>query len=183
MRLSMPFTPLWIVDVKGADPYILGLMGTASTLVSILLQIPAGRLADKIGRKRTFYLFRPFVYLGTLLLVLAPKPEFLVLVGVLGYIGMAGGMGGLSGVSFIPFITMNFEMVPEEKRGRWLGILGFFGIISFPISILGGFMWQQGMRLEVLLLPILLEVFIAIPLLMTIPDTLKRVDINEIKKA
>lgn len=174
MRLSMPFTPLWIVDVKGADPYILGLMGMASTLVSILLQIPAGRLADKIGRKRTFYIFRPFVYLGTLLLVLAPRPEYLVFVGFLGYIGMAGGMGGLSGVSFIPFITMNFEMVPEEKRGRWLGILGFFGIVSFPISILGGFMWQQGMMLEVLILPIILEVFIAIPLLITIPDTLKR---------
>jgi MFS family permease len=182
MRLAMPFTPLWIVNVKGADPYILGLMGMASTLVSILLQIPAGRLADKIGRKRAFYIFRPFVYLGTLLLVLAPRPEYLVLVGVLGYIGMAGGGGGLSGVSFIPFITMNFEMVPEEKRGRWLGILGFFGIISFPISILGGFMWQQGMMMEVLLIPIILEIFIAIPLLITIPDTLERMDVNGTKK-
>jgi MFS family permease len=178
MRLSLPFTPLWIVNEKGADPYLLGIMGTAGMLVAILLQIPAGRLADKIGRKRVFYLFRPFAYVGTLLLVFAPRVEYLIVVGILGYIGLAGGGGGLSGVSFIPFVTMNFEMVPEEKRGRWLGILGFFNILSFPVSILGGFMWQQGLMVEVLLLPILLEVLIAIPVLRTVPDTLGRTTVS-----
>jgi len=178
MRLSMPFTPLWMVNEKGADPYILGIMGIVGTLVPVLLQIPAGRLADKIGRKRAFYLFRPFVYLGTLLLILAPGPEHLILVGILGSIGLAGG-GGLDGVSFIPFITMNFEMVQEEKRGRWLGLLGFFNILSFPISIIGGVMWQQGLMIEVLLLPILLEVLIAIPILSTVPDTLGRAGIKK----
>jgi MFS family permease len=177
MRLSLPFTPLWIVNVKGADPYILGVMGTASTLMAILLQLPAGRLADKIGRKRAFYVFRPFAYLGTILLVLAPRPEYLVIVGLLGYIGLAGGGGGLGGVSFVPFITMNFEMVPEAKRGRWLGILGFFNILSFPASVLGGVLWQQGLMIEVLLLPIVLEVVIALPLLRTIPDTLGRTEV------
>lgn len=176
LRLSLPFIPLWIVNEKGANPYMLGLMGTAGIIVAILLQIPAGKLADKIGRKRAFYLFRPFAYLGTLLLVFAPRVEYLIVVGILGYIGLAGGGGGLSGVSFIPFITMNFEMVSEEKRGRWLGILGFFNILSFPISILGGLMWQQGMMVEVLLLPILLEVLIAIPILRTVPDTLDQTE-------
>ncbi len=179
MRLSLPFTPLWIVNVKGADPYILGAMGAASTLMAILLQIPAGRLADKVGRKRAFYIFRPFAYLGTLLLVVAPQPEYLIIVGLLGYIGLAGGGGGLGGVSSIPFITMNFEMVPEEKRGRWLGVLGFFNILSFPTSILGGVMWQQGLMIEVLLLPIVLEVFIALPVLRSIPDTLGRTEVKQ----
>lgn len=177
MRLAMPFAPLWIVEVKGADPYILGLMGLGNTLIGLLLQLPVGRLADRIGRKRAFYLFRPFVYLGTLLLVFAPGPEYLIIVGMLGYIGLVGGGGGggLGGVSFIPFITMNFELVPEEKRGRWLGLLGFFGILSFPVSIIGGFMWQQGLMMEVLLIPIVLDV-IAIPILRTVPDTLVRRD-------
>jgi MFS family permease len=175
MRLAMPFTPLWIVDVKGADPYILGLMGLGNTLVGLLLQLPVGRLADRIGRKRAFYLFRPFVYIGTLLLVFTPKTEYLIIVGMLGYIGLVGGGGGggLGGVSFVPLITMNFELVSEEKRGRWLGILGFFGIVSFPISIIGGFMWYQGFMMEVLLIPIVLDV-IAILLMRTIPDTLVR---------
>jgi MFS family permease len=173
MRLAMPFAPLWIVDIKGADPYILGLMGLGSTLVGLLLQLPVGRLADRIGRKRAFYLFRPFVYLGTLLMVFTPEPEYLIIVGMLGYIGLVGGGGGggLGGVSFIPFITMNFELVPEEKRGRWLGVLGFFGILSFPVSIIGGFMWQHGLMIEVLLIPILLDI-IALPIMRTVPDTL-----------
>lgn len=175
MRLAMPFTPLWIVDVKGADPYILGLMGLGNTLVGLLLQLPVGRLADRIGRKRAFYLFRPFVYIGTLLLVFTPKPEYLIIVGMLGYIGLVGGGGGggLGGVSFVPLITMNFELVSEEKRGRWLGLLGFFGIVSFPISIIGGFMWYQGLMMEVLLFPIVLDV-IAILMMRTIPDTVVR---------
>ena len=171
MRLALPFVPLWIVNVKGADPYLLGLMGTAGTVVSLVLQLPVGRLADKIGRKRAFYLFRPFVYLGTLLLVFAPSPEYLVLVGIFGYFGLQGGGGSLSGVSFIPFITMNFELVPEPKRGRWLGITGFFNILSFPASVIGGTLWTQGYMMEVLLLPIFLEIFIIIPLMRTIPDT------------
>ena len=177
MRLTIPFTPLWIVNVKGADPYILGAMGSAGMVVSMLLQIPVGKLAARaraIGRKKAFYLFHPFAYLGTLLLIVAPSPEYLILVGILGCIGLAGAGGGevgLGGVSFIPFITMNFEMVPEEKRGRWLGILGFFQILSFPISILGGIMWEEGLMIQVLILPILLEVLIAMPILSTIPDT------------
>ena len=175
LRLAMPFTPLWIVDVKGADPYILGLMGLGNTIVGLMMQLPAGRLADRIGRKRTFYLFRPFIYAGTLLMVFAPSPEYLIIVGMLGYIGLVGGGGGggLGGVSFIPFITMNFELVPEAKRGRWLGLVGFFNILSFPISIIGGVMWQQGFMREVLLSSIALDL-IAIPIIRTVPDTLAR---------
>jgi MFS family permease len=109
--------------------------------------------------------------MGTLLLVFAPSPEYLVLVGILGYFGLQGGGGSLSGVSFIPFITMNFELVPEAKRGRWLGITGFFNILSFPASVIGGVLWTQGFMMEVLLLPIFLEIFIALPIIRTIPDT------------
>jgi len=172
--LAMTFVPLWMVNVKGADPYILGAVGTLGRLVSIFLQVPAGRLADKIGRKKVFYLFCPFTYLGTLLLIAAPNPEYLILVGFLGAIGVGGPSGGLGGVSFVSFVTMGFEMVPEKKRGRWVGISGLLNILSFPASILGGIMWQQGLMMEVLLLPILLEVLIAIPILSTVPDTLRR---------
>jgi hypothetical protein len=69
---------------------------------------------------------------------------------------------------------MNFEMVPEAKRGRWLGLMGFFSIICVPASIVAGIMWQQGRMIEVLLLPLLAELLIAIPILTTIPDTLGR---------
>ncbi|MCW4035662.1 MAG: MFS transporter [Candidatus Bathyarchaeota archaeon] len=171
VSVAMPFVPLWMVNVKGADPYILGVMGTVSAIISSLLQIPAGRLADKIGRKRVFFLLRPVTYLGTLLMILAPRPEYLIVVGLLGAVGMRGGAGG---VSFTPFITMHWEMVPGEKRGRWFGIEGLMSIMSIPATLLGGILWQYGFMTETLLLPIILEALFVIPILITVPDTLGR---------
>ncbi|MCK5604794.1 MFS transporter [Candidatus Pacearchaeota archaeon] len=173
MGLATSFVSLWVVNVKEADPYILGVMGTASMITSMILQIPVARLSDKIGRKRAYYILRPFTFLGTILLIMAPNPQYLILVGILGSVGITG-QGGIGGVSFIPFITMEHEMVPAEKRGRWQGLLGTFGLLSFPASILGGIMWQQGLMIEVILIPILLEVLTIMPILSTIPDTLGR---------
>lgn len=44
------------MSVRGANPYVSGAMGTAGMIVSILLQILAGRLAGKIGRKKSLLL-------------------------------------------------------------------------------------------------------------------------------
>jgi len=169
--IASPFIPLWMVNVKGADPYILGIIGTAGQLTSALLQIPMGRLADKIGRKKTFLLLTPFSYLGTILLILAPSPDLLIGVGILGVSG-AMMMGGIGGVSFIPYITMYWETVPAEKMGRWFGFTGIFAVMALPASILGGLMWQSGLTELVLLMPVLLEALITIPILTRIPDTL-----------
>jgi len=171
--VAFPFIPLWMVNVKGADPYILGAIGTAGMVTSALLQIPTGRLADKIGRKKAFLLLAPFSYLGTILLIQAPSPQFLIAVGVLGAAGSMM-MGGIGGVSFIPFITMFWETVPAEKMGRWFGLTGALNIFALPASILGGLMWQAGLAELVLFIPVLIEALTVIPILMRIPDTLGR---------
>ena len=108
------------------------------------------------------------------MLILAPRPEYLILVGLLGAVGLVGG--GAGGVSSTPFITMHWEMVPREKRGRWFGIEGLMTGSTIPATIIGGILWQYGFMREVLLLPILLEVLVVIPLMITVPDTLKRND-------
>jgi MFS family permease len=171
--VSGPFVPLWMVEVKGATPYILGLMGTISSTISVFLPVLAGRLADRIGRKRAYYLLSPFSYLGTILLIVAPKAEYLMLYGLLEGIGQA---------SFIPFVTMHWEMVPEEKRGRWYGIEGFINIFAIPAALLGGILWQQGFMKEVLFLPIMLQLLVAIPIMITVPETLKRDDTGRSKE-
>jgi len=173
MSISAPFIPLWMVSVKGADSYLLGIIGTVGTVMSALLQIPTGRLADKIGRKKSFLLLCPFSYLGTILLILAPSSEYLIAVGILGATG-AMMMGGIGSVSFIPFITMFWESVPADRRGRWFGFTGIFSIFAVPASIIGGFMWQAGLMEFVLIFPVVIEVLIMIPMLSMIPDTLGR---------
>jgi len=170
-NLALPFVPLWLVEVKGATPQMLGLMGTVGVGVSLLFQIPAGRLADRICRKKVYFLLRPVAYLGTVLLVLSPRPEYLVLVGLLGAIALGGG---LSSVGFTPFITLFWEMVPHEKRGRWFGVEGLLNISTIPASLVGGLLWERGFMVEVLLLPVLLELLVVLPLLASIPETLAR---------
>ena len=172
-NMALPFVPLWLVEIKGATPQMLGLMGTVGVVVSLLFQIPAGRLADRIGRKKVFFLLRPVAYLGTALLVLSPGPGYLVLVGLLGAIALGGGGGGgLSSVGFTPFITMFWEMVPHEKRGRWFGVEGLLNISTIPASLVGGLLWARGFMVEVLLFPVLLELLVVLPLLASIPETL-----------
>ncbi|MEM2960300.1 MAG: MFS transporter [Candidatus Bathyarchaeia archaeon] len=174
--ISMPFIPLWIVDVKGADPYLLGLMGTLSALASLLLQIPMGRLADKIGRKKVFLMLRPFTYAGTLLLVWAPNHILLIASAVLGVMGLmaAGGMSGIGGISFIPFITMYWESFPAEKRGRVQGISGLMDFVGSLASILGGLLWSLGYRELVLLLPLFADILILVPVFMHIPESFNK---------
>ncbi|MEM1990313.1 MAG: MFS transporter, partial [Candidatus Bathyarchaeia archaeon] len=174
--ISMPFIPLWIVDVKGADPYLLGLMGTLSALASLLLQIPMGRLADKIGRKKVFLMLRPFTYAGTLLLVWAPNHILLIASAVLGVMGLmaAGGMSGIGGISFIPFITMYWESFPAEKRGRVQGISGLMDFVGSLASILGGLLWSLGYREIVLLLPLFADILILVPVFMHIPESFNK---------
>jgi MFS family permease len=174
-NLALPFIPLWLVEIKGASPTILGLIGTVGVIVALIFQIPAGMLADRIGRKRVYFLLRPLAYLGTILLVLAPSPEYLVIVGFLGAIalGVGGGGGGLSSVGFTPFITMFWEMVPTEKRGRWFGIEGLLNITTIPASYIGGILWEHGFMTEVLMIPVLLELLIVLPLFASIPETME----------
>ncbi|MEM2610729.1 MAG: MFS transporter [Candidatus Bathyarchaeia archaeon] len=171
--LSMPFVPLWIVNVKGADPYLLGLLGTLSTLAGLLLQVPMCWLADTIGRKKIFLILRPLTYIGTLLLVWAPNHAVIIAAGILGAMGLMapGGPGGVGGISFIPLITMYWESFPPEKRGRVQGISGLMDFVSSLATLLGGFLWSMGYMEIVLLLPIFIDALILIPVLMRIPES------------
>jgi MFS family permease len=175
--LAMPFVPLWLVQQKGADPTILGVMGVVSIAMSVLLQIPAGRLADKIGRKKAYLLFHPIIYLGSLLLILATSSEYLILVGLLGAIGLQTGVvgaAGISGIAHTPFITLFWEMVPAEKRGRWHGVTGVLGLIGIPATLLGGFLWEHELMMPVLIIPMILEGLVVLPLFLSIPETLNK---------
>ncbi|MBS7611999.1 MFS transporter [Candidatus Bathyarchaeota archaeon] len=172
--ISMPFVPLWIVDIKGADPYLLGVLGTVSVAVSLLLQIPMGKLADTIGRKKVFLILRPFSYIGTLLLVWAPNTMALIAAGALGAMGLMVFGGGIGGISFIPFITMYWESFPAEKRGRLQGISGLLDFVGSFATILGGLLWQAGYMELVLLLPMLIDIIVLVPTFLIIPESLGR---------
>ncbi len=101
-----PFIVLWLVESKGASPYILGVTGTLSMVVTLVLQIPAGRLADRYGRKKIYFLTNSFIFLGSVLAILSPGPKYLIPLSILG--GYAAGTitgVGISGVAMPLFVT------------------------------------------------------------------------------
>lgn len=159
----LPFYSIFYVTVKGADPIVIGAMGTIGTLGALTLLIPFGRLADKFGRKKVIYITRPFSYISTIMVILAPTPNYLILAALL---------GSIQTVSNLMEITMEWELVSHDKRGRLAGLESFlWNLISIPGPILAGYLWNIMNPAYLLLLPILADIpFIVV--LPTISETL-----------
>ena len=165
--MSMPFSFLYAADIKGADSLTIGYMGTCFVLVSMLLAIPIGNIADTRGRKFAIYITRPFFYASNLLLVFAP-------IGAPWILLLAWGCRGVM-LSANAFNTMSMEMVPPEYRGRWTGFVSLFqNLIRVPAILLGGYIYENIDPALVFLIPLVVDLLIRMPILTTVPDTLKR---------
>lgn len=148
-------------------------MATATVVARLIFGIPLGRLADKIGRKRVIYALTPLWHASLLLLVLSPNAFTLVLSSaLLTFYTISQGATG----------AMLLELVPLEQQGRWSGLLGLFrGLASVPAPLIGGFVWRELGPMYVFIIPIALDLFLRIPLLLTLPETLGRVSPAEME--
>ncbi len=165
MGMVMPFRYVFANEIKGADQFVLGAMVTASGLMPMVLGVIVGRLADKIGRKKVMYLLMPFVWASNLLLIFAPNPAFLI---------VAGALQGFFMLSGLPSRAMARELVPPEQMGRWLGITRFCSMLFSAGSVyLAGVIWDNLGPGYVFLTIIVTDIFIRIPLLMGMPETLR----------
>ena len=153
-------------EIKGADQFIVGGITTTIILTETIFSTPLGRFADRFGRKKMFYMLIPLFSLGNLLLVLSPSPQWLILVGFL---------IGFRMISTFAYGSMTPELVPPDCIGRWRGLVGFFtGLVSLPAPIIGGFIWERMGPHWVFITPILIDVFIRMAILYTVPETLNQ---------
>ncbi|MCW4051534.1 MAG: MFS transporter [Candidatus Bathyarchaeota archaeon] len=130
----MFYIPLFAAEVKGANQFIIGGMGTASTLVLVFLAIPLGHLADTRGRKKIIIIAGSLVTSSYLLLVYAPNDVTLLLSGFLS--GFAMTVGQIQ-------TAVGAELIPRKYLGNWYGILGFFrGLVNIVSPIICGFLWN-----------------------------------------
>jgi MFS family permease len=165
--MSMPFIFVYVADFKGAGPLIIGYMGTCQVIVSMLLAIPMGSLGDSRGRKFVIYLARPFFWGSYILLIFTPKNVSWLLL-------LAWSLRGVE-MAHMSFTTMSMEMVPQEYRGRWVGFNSLFqNLIRVPASILGGYLYEEVNPVFVFIIPVLVDALVRLPILFTIPDTLKK---------
>jgi len=162
--MTSSFFQLFAHQVKGADQYLLGGMTTAAILARLLFGIPLGRLADKVGRKKVIYLLTPLWYASNVLLVFSFSPVTLILAGALQtfYAISAGAANAIT-----------LELVPVEQVGKWSGLLGLFrGLVTIPAPVISGLIWRQLGPMYVFLIPLAIDLFLKIPLLTMIPETL-----------
>jgi MFS family permease len=165
MAMTPPFLQVFAHEVKGADQYVLGAMTTATILARLLFGIPLGRLADRIGRKKVVYLLTPLWYASHLLLIFSPNAITLILAGALWTFYFINS--GITG-------AMALELVPVEQVGKWSGLRGLFrGLVTIPAPVLGGLIWRELGPMYVFLVPLAVDLFLRIPLLTTVPETLR----------
>jgi MFS family permease len=127
------YIPLYAKQVKGASTLVLGFMDSGYWLAVVLLALPVGLAADRLGRKKIILALTPVYCLGLLLLGSAQNDIALL---------VAGALNGFTMLAGVTESSITVELVPRELLGSWFGVLGFFmGIASFAAPILGGYLW------------------------------------------
>ena len=164
LGMVFPFSQVFAHEVKGADSYVLGFMVTGCALTSLLLGIPMGRLADRIGRKKVLYLTLPLFWASNLVLIWAPRPGFLIAAGVLqGFYYICATVAG----------AMSFELVPPDQMGRWIGLMRLCRLLLGSLAaFIAGIIWDTLGPQYVFLIVMGLDIVIRLPLLIGMPETL-----------
>lgn len=113
--LISPIFPLYVVENLGATRFILGLINSIASISSIILRVPLGIVADRIGRWRMLSIALFITGISFLLYFIAPAPNWLYLIGILRSVAMA---------SFLPTanaVASNLARSSNE-RGKIMGI-------------------------------------------------------------
>jgi MFS family permease len=164
MTMLSTFRYPYVYEIKGAGQYIIGGTATAMLITEVLFSTVIGRFADKVGRKKAFYILIPLFSAANIALILAPNPQWLIL---------SGFLMGFRMIAAFSYGSMTPELVPYECMGRWRGLIGLFtGLASIPAPIIGGLIWERLGPEWVFISITAIDLFIRTPLLYTVPETL-----------
>jgi len=142
-ELWKKFLPKYMESL-GAGPGAIGLFGTAEDCFDALYQYPGGWLADRLGRRRAFFIFIALAAVGYVTYLVSPSwpPMF---------IGLGFAMAWQSMASPAIFAVIG-DSLPKERRAMGFSLQSILKRVPVIVSpVLGGILIarigiQKGMR-------------------------------------
>lgn len=160
--IAQPFIMLYLAEFKGATALDLGLFGSIQNIVYTASSIPMGKLADRIGRKKTILLTRPLLYIYFLTIAFAPN---------IFYIYIAFFLRGIVSSSMGAWTSLRMELVYPRQRGRWGAIISTIrGLTRAPAPLIGGYLWAFYNPALPFIALIIIDLSIRMPILSTLKE-------------
>lgn len=134
--MSRPFLGIYQVDVKLATAFIIGYMGAGEMIVDVVLSVPIGRVISRFGRRKIAYMGHLVGVVARCILFLTPTshPELLIVYSLL---------GSVEGCMYLGWDAFTQEVVPQDVRGKYLGIrMVIVGLLGVFAPLLGGVIWN-----------------------------------------
>jgi len=121
--------------VLSVDEVLWGLMLTTVPITTVASSIPAGKLIDKIGRKRPMLIAAAFFALSAYLFARGGLP---LLISSLALIGIGSVMSQAS------FSSLMADLTPMSDRGKVNASFNFITSIAVALgSFTGGFLYEH----------------------------------------
>lgn len=141
-NIAAVYLVLYVINVLGGTASQFGLLISARMLTSILVYIPAARLADRFGRRPFIALTFLFFTLFPLALVLSPDAHWLLPAFII---------AGLREIGEPARKALIVDLASEAHRGRAIGLYYLIrGLSVMPAPLIGGLLWGIAPRLPFL---------------------------------
>jgi MFS family permease len=128
------FTVLYVTNVHGLSAARFGTLIAIQMITSILVYIPAGKIADRVGRK-------PFVIATFISFALFPLA--VILASNFALLVVAFIIGGLREIGEPARKAMIVDFAREELRARSVGLYYLVRSLSItPAAAIGGLLWK-----------------------------------------
>lgn len=133
MSISWPLIPITRMTILNAAMLHVALLTVVQSIVTIIFQTWAGRLADTVGRKPLLVLFR--FGLVSVPIAYAFTPNIETLIGVSAFWGILMALGQVAVTAYL------LDVSPEVHRGSFIALFNLMmGVASFFGSLLGGYL-------------------------------------------
>ena len=154
--LFQPVFTLYILDDLGIDYVSFSYIMTTLFVSMIILALPAGKIIDKVGKKKPLMVAFIIWALAVPLLIWGDFYRLIVSMSLIGLLQVL-----ISGAA----MALTADLVPREHRGKVNGSRGFFTMIALSLGMFAGGWLYDNVGHQV---PFLLQLVLIIPPLLLV---------------